>query len=47
MPRGIMNKVDILARVLKLKHELGEVNMIIKTMNFVKGMIMRSIEYLI
>ena len=24
MPRGIMNKVDILARVLKLKHELGE-----------------------
>ena len=24
MPRGMMNKVDILARVLKLKHELGE-----------------------
>jgi hypothetical protein len=24
MPRGIMNKVDILARVLKLKHELGK-----------------------
>ena len=24
MPRGIMNKVDILARVLKLKNELGK-----------------------
>ena len=24
MPRGIMNKVDILARVLNLKHQLGE-----------------------
>jgi hypothetical protein len=24
MPRGIMSKVDIFAKVIKMKHELGE-----------------------
>ena len=39
MPKGMMNKVDILARVLKLKHELGEGSSTIRVMSFVKDTI--------